>query len=405
MPPKQRIANPYRRKTTQQTQRPIQSQRQAPRSSVGTAVSHPDGELHEFENASVSGSSISELSHSVPPPCAPNGRNSTNTTVSSRGNPSDSSVSGITQLSDSCIALYDDDTTFSQVPAVAPMVYTIVPVVENVSPPKADTRPSLKDVRSSRKNDGLCLLNELSKKHKKEKKRAKPKDEICTFLREPLVNKRYAEFSKTGKVPGTASAIGACMRNWHAESEQQRLDSLPPFGEEMGKILLNGRDALTNDMGRIWLEDFMTLSADDELTMLIAPSHRFLVHDTKRKTYAIGLSKDTIRSMMMAAPLRPVQIGSLVYFALKIKVRSNPHSDFLSLETFDRSDTFSLLKVETGAGVVFNAPAVDDEGVAYVHTFTCFFVNLLVDPLRLMFWKRNYHAGCRISSIKKSLDK
>ena len=160
------------------------------------------------------------------------------------------------------------------------------------------------------------------------------------------------------------------MRNWYAETEQKRLDSVPPFDKEMCKLLLDGRDALTNDMGRIWLEDFMTLSADDELIMLIAPNHRFLIHDTKRKTYAIGLTKETIRSMMRAAPLRPVQIGSVIYFALKIKVRSNPHSEFLSLETFDRSEMFEMLKVETGAGVIFNAPAVDDDGVAYVHTFT-----------------------------------
>ena len=229
MPSQQRIINPYRRKTTQPTQRPIQSQRQAPRSSIRTAVSHPDGELHDFENVSVSGSSVSELSRSVPPSRAPIGRNSTNPTVSGHSNPSESSISGVTHLSDSYTAQDDDDTTFSQVPAIAPMVYTNLPVVENVSPPKDDIRPSLKDVRSARKNDGHCLLAELSKKHKKEKKRAKPKDEICTFLREPLVNKRYAELTKSGKLPGTASAIGACMRNWHAESEQQRLDSVPPF--------------------------------------------------------------------------------------------------------------------------------------------------------------------------------
>ena len=40
-----------------------------------------------------------------------------------------------------------------------------------------------------------------------------------------------------------------------------------------------------------------------------------------------------------------------------------------------------------------------------MYNFVIFFRHLLEDLLELMFWKKNYHAGCRLSSIKSILDK
>ena len=218
------------------------------------------------------------------------------------------------------------------------------------------------------------------------------------------MNLRAAEFNHCG-IPGMSSGMGACVRNWHAASNLGEKKCVKPFDDAFGDVLKCGGEALSLDMGRMWLEDVMTLSPDEEVTMLVSPSHHFLTGKTKREMYAIGMSVEAMCCMMISAPLSPIQIGKKVYFALKMKVRSNPHCQDFKNNTYERSETSRILKVESGAGVTFSVPAVGADSRGYVHTFTCFFMNLLVDPLDLMFWKHDYHAGPRISSIKKTLDK
>ena len=73
----------------------------------------------------------------------------------------------------------DGDDSYSQVPAVAKSAYVVAPAPQTGSPSTEDIRADLEGVRANRMNDGWCLVDELSKNYKKQKKRIFPNKEIC----------------------------------------------------------------------------------------------------------------------------------------------------------------------------------------------------------------------------------
>ena len=404
MPSNSSISNPYIRKQRNPTHHSAPFR---PNTSARASV--------EDDSSSLSLAKHSEAAPSLPVspslvPCdqlrqAPStlGSNVPNSTPSSPHEGISGSRSA--PLSVGSMESIEGDDSYSQVPAVAKSAYVVAPAPQTGSPSTEDIRADLEGVRANRMNDGWCLVDELSKNYKKQKKRIFPNKEICSFFREPLVSKRFAQFSLTS-TPSTPSRLRDCMRNWNSSKRQIKKGDLDVIGDETVQCLLtDGGVALGHNFGRMWLEDFMVLNDGDVLTMLVSPDHRFFRGKGKREMLSRGLSVDILESMMLLNPLRPVVIGKKCYFAIRIKVKSNAYYNDFVRGTLDRNDASRLLKLETGAGVTFVAHGLGRKGEIVKHVFTIFFQCVLVDPLEVMFWKEDLQVGTRISSFKRTLDK
>ena len=400
MPSNRPIRNPYKRILSNPRPPSLTSSHGTSMSSTSTA-----------EARSLSNNVLAHTGQG--PACAdsPHGahlRSSSSSTATSSTPPSIPATNTTTRSSGSASSpISVDGDSFSQIPVAETAFYDVVTTPEKGSPSRDDLRSNLDAERASRKNDGRCLLDELAKMHKKQKKRMSPKNEICTFLRETLVNQRFNDFKSGKRTPGISSKIRNCMRNWNTDVSPVCADEVDSelFDDSTKDAMCGGGVSLGYEFGRLWLEDFVLLKPGDKVTMLVSSEHRFFKEGGKRVTLSLGLNKSRVTAMMRANPLRPVRIGNTVYYALAMEVKSNAKRYDFENSNLDRAEASRALSVDQGGGVTFACNALDGNGNEYHHMFTVFYASLLVDPLEMMFWMAGNSAGTRISSFKRTLDK
>ena len=100
-----------------------------------------------------------------------------------------------------------------------------------------------------------------------------PSKEICTFIRDEIVNERKACLWTLEQLPDLEYRLDQCMRFWN-DREKPKGGLVTKTFEDLRVVLSKkGKPALTHGMGRMWPEDFMLLQPGDEVTMLISPIH------------------------------------------------------------------------------------------------------------------------------------
>ena len=211
-----------------------------------------------------------------------------------------------------------------QIPQAQAITGTHVIAPVSHSPSNDDIRASLADNADSRKNKGRHLVLALREKEVKELKRVFAENQFFLFLRDADVQAK-AKLFNASKVANVPTQMGSIMRNWHVQSRQKSLSRIKPYSH-MSDLLKDAPNPLTYDMGRLWFEDITLLEKGDNVTVLIAPSHRILTASGKVGTWTSGLGREPVHAierMIRANPLRPIQIGSTLYFAVNLTVRSN----------------------------------------------------------------------------------
>ena len=309
---------------------------------------------------------------------------------------------------DGFVEPFNDEPALDQVPAAPTdgnIEHVTIPVVS--SPTKNDIRPSLSEQRSHRRHDASHLRAEIISRYAKGQKRFSPAKTICVHLRDHLVAAKYKELETFG-VPKTGSSICSAGNNWYmASRDKQGGSSMRPF-LSLSSVLEGAPCPLTYDMGRMWFEDFVLLKEDEDVTMLIHPTHHILTGRGKTETKCLHLEKTMIERMLQASPYSLVRFGERRYFAVKMRVKSNPKQRDFEDGTLTRKDLSDILKVSAGCGITFesmaNCKISNDDSVETVR-FTIFYVNALERPLDLMFWKPNYEGSKRISDVKRVMEK
>jgi len=194
------------------------------------------------------------------------------------------------------------------------------------------------------------------------------------------------------------------MNRWIVPSKCKDVTKQSPL-RKLSDLFSSAPAALRNDSGRLWLEDFMMLRPEEEVILLITKNHPILMDKGKREAACVGLNRNKVESIICRNPIQPLQIGRSVYFAMRMKVRSNVHLNDFKAKNLTASEYVNLIKVETGAGLTFETDALSELKGEHTLTFTLFFLSLLDRPLDLMVWKDKHQGGSRISMMKDLLDR